>query len=160
MMRTSDVVGKPYDGSRIRRPLALLVMLMGASCSNSLNNGAPPQDYVILTDAGPVLVNADGFAHGFTQSALEAAVRKGVTRAHRGQVRLLDADETAPPQRMLLHVEEGFRPTRAQVTLELFRAGKLIRSVSMAAPEPGAFPEAVFIHSVTALARQLLPTVG
>jgi len=136
------------------------MLLISASCSNLPENGRLPLGYVVLADTGPVLVEADGFAHGFTQSALEAAVRKGVTQAHRGQLRLLEADEVTPTRRMLLHVEEGFRPTRAQLTLELFRAGKLVDSVSTAAPEPGAFPEAVFIHGVAEPARQLLPPVA
>ncbi len=157
-MKTTDGSGKNSEGPRIIRcGLATLLLLMSASCSSSPENGAPFLTYVVLTDAGPILIDADGFAHGFTQSALEATVRKGVKQAHRGQLKLLEADEFAPTRRMLFHVEEGFRPTRAQITMELFRAGKLVRSVSAASPEPGAFPEAVFIHSVADLTRRLLP---
>jgi len=153
-MKTNDGPGPNSEGPRIRHGLATLLMLMSASCSSSLENGAPILTYVVLTDAGPILIDADGFAHGFTQSALEATVRKRVKQAHRGQ---LEADEFTPSRRVLLHVEEGFRPTRAQLTMELFRAGKLVKSVSAASPEPGAFPDAVFIHSIADLTRRLLP---
>ncbi len=159
-MKTNGGPGQNSEGPRIRHGLATLLMLMSASCSSSLENGAPLLTYVVLTDAGPILIDADGFAHGFTQSALEATVRKGVKQAHRGQLKLLKADEFTPTRRMLFHVEEGFRPTRAQITMELFRAGKLVKSVSTASPEPGAFPEAVFIHSIADLTQRLLPPVA
>jgi len=55
----------------------MLMLLISASCSNLPENGGPPLGYVVFADTGPVLVEADGVAHGFTQSALEAAVRKG-----------------------------------------------------------------------------------
>jgi hypothetical protein len=159
-MESKNATGKASEGRRIGRTLAVVLMLLNASCTSLLGNGTPPSSYAVLTDAGPVLVDADGFAHGFTQAALEASVRKAMIQAHRGQLRVIGVGEVTPTRRMLLHVEEGFRPTRAQVTLELFRAGKLVKSVSMAAPEPGAFPESVFIRSVADLARRLLPPVG
>ena len=156
-MKANEIIGTKYLELRIWRKAATLLMLMSASCSGPLENGAPFLTYVVLTDAGPILIDADGFAHGFTQSALESTVRKGVKQAHRGQIKLLEADEFMPTRRMLFHVEEGFRPTRAQITMELFRAGQLVKSVSTASPEPGAFPDAVFIHSIADLTRQLLP---
>ena len=159
-MRDNESPGQNSRGPEIRRGLATLLMLMSASCSSSLENGAPLLTYVVLTDAGPILIDADGFAHGFTQSALEDTVRTGVKQGHRGQIKLLEADEFMPTRRMLFHVEEGFRPTRAQITMELFFAGQLVKSVSTASPEPGAFPEAVFIHSIADLTRRLLPPVA
>lgn len=156
-MVSKNASEKISEGPRICRSLAVVFTLLSASCTNLLGNGAPPLSYAVLTGAGSVLVDADGFAHGFTQSALEASVRKAMIQAHRGQLRELRVGEVTPTRRMLLHVEEGFRPTRAQLTLELFRAGRLVKSVSMAAPEPGAFPESVFIHSIADLTRQMLP---
>ena len=147
-------------GARARQTLTILLMLTSAGCSSSLQSGAPHRAYALFTDAGPVLIDVDGFAHGFTHSALEAWVRKGLTQADRGQLRLLQPEEGMPRWQMLLHIEEGFRPARAQVTLELFHAGKLVESASTAAPAAGAFPAAVFIHTVADLARRLLPHVG
>jgi hypothetical protein len=131
-VKTNGITGNTSGELWIWSAVPMLLMLMTASCSSALEDRVPRLAYVILIDAGPVLIDADGFAHGFTQSALEAMVRKGVKQAHRGQIKLLEADEFTPARRMLFHVEEGFRPTRAQITMELFRAGKLVKSVSKA----------------------------
>ena len=150
-------LGRIVSGPRLRGGLAMLLMLMSASCSSSLENKAPLVTDVVLTDASPTLIDADGFAHGSTQSAFEATVRRGVEQAHRGQLKLLDADEFMPMRRMLFHVEKGSRPTGTQIAMALFRTGTLVKSVSAASPEPGAFPDVFFIHSIADLTRRLLP---
>lgn len=142
-----------------RRIPAAVALLTVAGCSALPADGDTLPSYKIVTDAGPVLVELDGFAHGYSHAALNALVREGVARAGRGPVVSLEPGESLPAKRIVLHVEEGFRPAVAQVTLTLSDMGRPVRSSSARAPAPGAFPSAVFIQTVSALTGRLLQAV-
>lgn len=142
---------------RFHRISAAFGWLCAAACSSLQMASGADRPYAVLTDTGPILIELDGFARGYTHSALLVLVREGVERAGRGQVVPLTAGEATPTRRMVLHVEEGFRPVVAQITLSLFDAGRLIKSSSTRAPAPDAFPNAVFIDTVAGLTWRLLP---
>lgn len=166
MCRAGIAVPKPELHERAERELpvqrigAAIVLLAASSCTTLSTARDAHSAYEVLTDADPVLVNLDGFARGYTHSALDVLVRKGVERAGRGQVVSLAPGQLPPERRMVLHIEEGFQPPVAQITLTLFAAGRPVRSVSTRAPAPGAFPNSVFIQTVSGLTWRLLPPVN
>jgi len=110
-----------------------------------------------VTDSGPLLLEVDGSAPGLSNSFLIMALGKGMARADRGRVAPFEQIIAAPVGSLLLHVEQQTRPPRAQLTLRLFSAGRLIRTVSSGAPPVTAFPDMVFLDSIAGLGQRLLP---
>ncbi len=46
------------------------------------------------------------------------------------------------------------------MTLQMFSAGRLVRTVSTAAPTASALPDVVFVNTIAGLAQRLLPAAS
>jgi hypothetical protein len=134
--------------------VAVVVTLPGlGGCVSPAHHDA----YKLTTKDGPVLIELEnGFTRSYPCSVLYKLAVRGISDAGIGVVQIVGAVDLPTAELKLNVTENQLRPAASEITASLYRYGVLQKTVSAAVPAPGAAPQAVFLDSVSSLARRLM----
>jgi len=142
-------------GRTIRHCLFLFLYLL-ASCTGSGGAGQARNPFIAHTPEGVVLVKVNGTATGTTDEELTRLIRRGVAQIYPVLSNTSPGVSLDAPQLVWDVIKDGRTPT-AVVTVKVVRDGRVVRSEFAHVSAPGANPDAVFIHDISALAYRVLP---